>query len=212
MKDHFCMSFEHIFWGVDKHISNSCYMHRISDHESNLRIRAGLSVADTVASDCSIHCDPSEPDRTIFVNHLENIGCHVIVSERLKDFLVSQALPNVEYLRLKVYNHKDRPISQSYYIVNPINPIDCLDLDTCVVTWKTERQIRPKRMEAFETDPIKCAALPALFRAQTLSKYLLIHRDLAAAMDAEGFEGNLWVQPEHIAGETLSPDVGDHYK
>lgn len=212
MKDHFGMSFEHIFWGVDKHIPNTCYMQRISDQEANLRIRVGLSVADIFASDCSIHCDPSEPDRTIFVDHLENVGCHVIVSERLKEFLVLQKLSDVEYLQLKVYNHKERPIAQSYYIVNPVNPIDCLDVEKCIVTWKTDRQIRPKRIEGFEPDPTQCTSLPALFRAEPLSKYLLVHRDLAAAMDAEGFEGNLWVQPEHIAGESLSPDVGDHYK
>lgn len=205
------MSFDHVFWGFAR-LPNNAFMGGISDSAASVELRYGREVGDTYPSDVTIHVDPTKPDKTIVGEVLRNLSCHVIVSRRLKEFLAEKDLPDVEYLPLKVYNHKNRLVQKEYFIVNPFRPQACLNIPACGFSWRAEPGRDPRHIDQFVVDESNCTSLPLLFRPEPLFSYVLIHRELAQAIDEAGFEGNFWIEPHFLDGVNLMGEVINHYR
>ena len=52
---------------------------------------------------------------------------YLIVSGKVKAILEKEALTNIEYLPVLIYDQKKRCASSDYYIANILGSIDCLD-------------------------------------------------------------------------------------
>ncbi len=205
------MSFDHVFWGFAR-LPNHAHLGGISDSDADLNVTYGREVGDAYPSEVSIHVDPTKPDKTILGEVLRNVGCLIIVSRRLKEFLQERDLPDVEYLPLKVYNHKNRLVQKDYFIINPFRPQACLNIPACGFTWRAKPGRDPRYIKQFVVDNSQCTSLPLLFRPEPLFNYVLIHRDLAQAIDAAGFEGNFWIEPHFLDGVSLMGEVINHYR
>jgi len=191
------MSFDHLFWGVHM-IPHASFMNSLEGFGNDYKIRNGESVKAEYPDDVTLTWNPDFPDHTIMTDCLNNISSEIIVSQRVQEFLAKRNLPDVEYLPVKVFNHKRRPLKTPYYVVHPTQVLDCLDLDACGITWD-RRGTEAEEIEQFVVDPAKCHDLPPLFRLRPMQYYVVLSRELSEALDAFGVEGMGWVEPHKLA-------------
>lgn len=71
---------------------------------------------------------------------------------------------DIEYLPFTLYDHRKRPYSQDYFIINPIGTFDCLDLEASDIDWSEERPDEILDIEEHVLDRKKMKDAPQLFR------------------------------------------------
>jgi hypothetical protein len=76
--------------------------------------------------------DPSFPKDIDLADSLDGTT-FVIVSDAVRSFLDSAAVPQIETLPIKIIDHKGRVASDAYYILNPLAAVDCIDEDASAV-------------------------------------------------------------------------------
>jgi hypothetical protein len=124
----------------------------------------------------------------------------VIVSSPLKRFLEAEALKNVEYLPVSIINHKDRVASADYFIVNPVEPQDCLDLDKSSVTYNHIIPTDIDWVKQLVLDPKRIDPDVRLFRIKNFNSAVIVRRDLAEAVTKAGFKGTLFLELNEYEG------------
>ncbi len=209
------MSFDHVFWAVDK-ANNAARMNGLEGFDDDYMINEGEPVAPNPSNppeeeypdNATLHWDRSFPKDTIMTDTLANSNGFMVVSSKTKEFLVDYGVPNVELLPVTVFNHRKRAVKTPYYIVHPVPPIELLDIEACDVEWRGSRVDEAiKQMANFVLDATKVVDLPPIFRLGRISKYVMVHRKLAEAMDAHGLVGNGWIEPKSLEGEWLQPSL-----
>ncbi|WP_073560951.1 imm11 family protein [Archangium sp. Cb G35] len=90
-----------------------------------------------------------------------NTGQMLIVSKRLKDGMSAVNRGPVQYLPLAIYNHKKRPASSDYFIVNPVGALDVLDTAASEIQYHDGQVVKVTK---YVLDPGKIARAPDVFR------------------------------------------------
>lgn len=92
----------------------------------------------------------------------------------------------VEFIPLVVVNHKGRPHSDAYFLVNPVGSLDCLDLRRSVIRYfeNTEKILGIDRMVL---DPVKLQTAPPLFRIREAPNHYVIDEPLSQRFAERGF-------------------------
>ncbi len=67
-------------------------------------------------------------------NFFEYTG-HIIVSKRFKEYLESNINDAIEYIPISIYNLNKELIHNEYFLVHPINVIDCIDMKESVLEF-----------------------------------------------------------------------------
>lgn len=113
----------------------------------------------------------------------------LLVSARVKTFLEGACNCNVEFLRVSIVNHKGRIASHEYYVVNPQDVCDCIDIERSEVEWN---DLDPESICLCDSLVLREDAIPTdlqIFRLHRWRKLVVIKRELADAMVAAGFTG-----------------------
>ncbi|MBZ4422591.1 hypothetical protein [Myxococcus sp. RHSTA-1-4] len=71
---------------------------------------------------------------------------------------------DIEYLPFTLYDHRKRPYSQDYFIINPIGTFDCLDFKASDIAWDDEKPDEILDIEEHVLDRKKMKDAPQLFR------------------------------------------------
>jgi hypothetical protein len=124
----------------------------------------------------------------------------VVISGKAKAFLEKAAAKNVEYLPMTVLDHKGAIASSDYVIVNPLDVIDCIDLEASSAHASS---INKGMIDGCKKLVLREAAVPAdliVFRTQFWSGRILIRRSVADAMLAAGLTGMHFIEPEKYTG------------
>src|SRR5438552_3993429 len=120
------MRSNYVVWDT-KVIPNACVLQDLVRVEKDYQLRKGVPLASTFPEDAAFTMDPDFPDNTVLTDNLLNTNMMIVASMRLKMFLERQSLRKVEYLPVTIINHKGKPASREYFIVHPIDPVECLD-------------------------------------------------------------------------------------
>jgi hypothetical protein len=194
------MSLDYVLWEKPL-IEHGVVLRGLKGVKNEWELNEGVPRAST-PMDAEFHMDPERPHDTVLADSVGNIDMLIVASERLTNFLRARALADVEYLPAKIVDHKGKSIPTPYFIVHPINPVDCLDAQRCGVTWDSldpeyiDRLERLAMKESFERDALEGAFTRALFRPRLYYRVTLVRRDLATAMDEAGFTGLRWLELE----------------
>ena len=81
----------------------------------------------------------------------------VVISKALRDELVGAGVQNVEFLPVQIHNHKKRLASADYFLLNPPETIDCIDIAASGVTWNS---INPELISTCKKMVLKVASIP----------------------------------------------------
>jgi hypothetical protein len=112
-----------------------------------------------------------------------NTEGYLIVSGEMKQAVEALcAGVDIEYLPLKIYDHRQRLHSPDCWIVNPLGNRDCLDEAASGVTYGTEGSV--VEIKELILDERKLAGAPSLFRVdKDPSKYVVDDRFAAMVKD-----------------------------
>lgn len=187
------MKSNYVIWQF-KSVDGACVLKDISGMDQQYRLNDGTPLAREFPANVSFHMDPDYPTDLLLVDNLLNADMLIVASARLKEFLEARDLEKIEYLPVHIIDHKGREASNGYFIVHPLEPVTCVDENASVF----ERDLlMPDAYSSFERLVIDESRIPPgrqIFRLNGFWDLTLVRRDLAEALDQEGFSGLGWLE------------------
>ncbi|MCI0400218.1 MAG: hypothetical protein L0Z68_02785 [Gammaproteobacteria bacterium] len=157
--------------------------------EEAYELNYGVSRARNFSSDAVFRMDPEFKKAIKLADALDNASFLIVASRRLKDFLEKEKVPDTEYLRVSILNHKNRLASDDYYIIHQVGAQNCIDLNQSIVKWNL---INPDQISSIKKLVIDESAIgpnATLFRVKALPSIIFVRRDLADKLEKAGFTG-----------------------
>lgn len=187
------MQSDYLIW-TDEVVPGACSLAGMTGYAEDWKLVYGEPVAAEFPGAARFSMDPDTPRDMALTDNLVNLDMLIVASQRLRDLIEAQQPAAVEYLPVPIFNHKKRAIAEPYFIVHPIQTVDCLVLDACEPTWGRINKKAIQRVAHLVIDAQRVPADRLLFRPQLFNKVILAHRKLADAIDAAGMTGVRWVE------------------
>lgn len=181
----------YVIW-YNRQRNNECTLRDFVGMDNTFPLTAGLSLEASFPDDSSFAMDADEPTKFGLTDSLSNTNQVIVASEALSEFFKKNAVPSVEYLPTKIIDHKGRLLKDKYFILHPINPVDCLNLDGVEVEYSL---ILPDQIDALDRIVLHEDKIPSdrvFFRCLNFSDVILVKRSFADAISAAGFTGFKW--------------------
>lgn len=165
----------------------SAYFGSIQNFEGDYQLFDGKSLKDTFPDDVYFEMR-KEWGKFLgdFVNGIDNF---LIISDKAKGIIEQYPHENIEFLSVGVYNHKKRLEKAPYWLLNLLDPQDCLDE---AASRPIVNHILPDQYSSVE----KLVIAPELvkpdvciFRIHKLPTVKLIREDVASHLEREGCTG-----------------------
>jgi hypothetical protein len=159
----------------------------VLNYEDSFELREGTSLAQQFPADAAYRMRDDFPDNIQLHEVLYTLDSLLVVSEKVKAFLEAERVQHVEYLPVKVLNHKDRAVKERYFIVNMLPLVDCIDTSR---TKFTPNLLDPEQFDNISNLTVDEKRIPANFqvlRLKHLPGAMLINRTLAEK--SAGFRG-----------------------
>ncbi len=121
--------------------SNSTYgqVEDLTDFIDSWMLRKGRIIEDEYPKDA--HFQFHKTEGNLLTDYVNNIYGAFMISQKLKDLLDSFDIDEtvVQYLPFKLSDKKGRPFDGTFYIVNPLESVECLDIDQIAVAAKNSK-------------------------------------------------------------------------
>jgi hypothetical protein len=176
-----------------------CKLNGLVGLEDDYEIDDGVSRSDGWPSDVSASMDPEFPKDIGLADSLPGTG-FVLLSAAAKAFLEQKQVRNIEYLPIKIINHKGRAMIEPYFVLNPLEIVDCIDKDASGVRLSPMNKTMIKSCKQLVLHEEKVPAEARVFRTAFWSGRILIRRDLAEEMNAAGLTGMTFLEPQTYTG------------
>ena len=183
----------YIIWKA-KNEGNSCLLSIIQNVEDDWELAEGISRITNFPEDAFFHMDPEYKKNVRLTDNLINIDNVIVAHKRLKEFLETKKLKNIEYLPVSIINHKDRIASKEFFIVHPIIPQDCLDIDRSGCRWSNIAPTDIVDVDKLVINEPRIDPDIHLFRLKYFYPPVFVRRDLAEEITQAGFTGLLWLE------------------
>jgi len=183
----------YVIW-KNKRVRNACVLDQLIGVEKIFQLKKGVPQGATFPKDAVYTMNDDYRYDTLLIDSLFNTDRLIVAARGLKGFLEVRVLRQVEYLPVTILDHKRRPTGTDHFIVHPIDPVDCLDVDKCGAVWSKIVPDNIREIKTLVIDESKVDPERELFRVKYFYKIVLVRRDLAEAIDREGFTGIRWIE------------------
>ncbi|MCP4133648.1 MAG: hypothetical protein GY754_21955 [bacterium] len=178
---------DYLVWTIDRQELNACYVGRLKSVKNEIKRKRdfdeGLSQIEDFPDDAYFQMDSQYPYSTLLTDHIHNSTNLIIASKEMKEFLSEENLTNLEYLPVSIRDYKGRVRSKDFYIVHPINPVDCLDPEK----WDPGIVHNCENIAVIDS---KVDVTRKIFKFNQFYKPVMIHCELAEKIKEKGFTGN----------------------
>ncbi|AKV01126.1 hypothetical protein AKJ09_07789 [Labilithrix luteola] len=161
----------------------------LSGLEKSYRINNGEPLEASFPSNVTYHQHADYPDDVALGDTLLNSDMLIVGSKRLASFLASRSIPKLESLPVRIVDRKGSELSSEYSIINPIEPIACLDTGASVYETDLLDPDSIDNVTKLVLDESKIPADRLIFRMQGYWNTTFVHRSLAQAIAAQTFSG-----------------------
>lgn len=185
----------YVIW-ENKMVANSCVLDQLHGMDEEHKFREGVSLAETFPENAFYTMDPDFKNNTLMTDCMFNTDELIVASRAVRNFLERQGVKKVEYLPVKILNHKRKAVKEEYFIVHPVDNVDCLNVERCGATWSEMLEGQIDKVERLVLDEAKIGPERVLFRCRQFYLVTLVRRDLAEAIAREAFSGMRWVELE----------------
>lgn len=151
-------------------------------------ISVGERVADRWPDDVSFKMDPAYPKDVKLVDSIINSEHVVLASPRFQEFFRDQKLPDLEFLKVTILDHKGRVAADDYAIVQCCRVVDCVDQDKSKFRWDG-LDIPSMLARKLVFDQSKLSDEDRFFRARYVPALSFMREDLVEAIRAANFAG-----------------------
>lgn len=131
----------------------------------------------------------SESPGILLSDVISNILGYLIVSPALRALLEEHSGAEIEFLPVRILNHKGRLASDEYSIANVIGTVDCVDMA------RSEGRLDPgesgvfARLKKLHLDPGRVPPEGRLFRIAAMPPVMIIRDDLRRILEDAGITG-----------------------
>ncbi len=177
---------EYFFW-KNIYKDGFCICENIQGFDDSHKLNRGVSVAADFPDTAFFPMDPDFPKDIKLGDGIRNRSGVVLISDALKKTVEGMALNNVEFLQVQIKNHKGRIASKEYFILNPLDVCDAIDLNQSDVKWN---QINPSIIATCKKlvlDPEKIPPAFKVFRLKSFPRHAVVRGDVADAVRAGNF-------------------------
>ncbi len=177
-----------------------CVITKLEGFKEQWLLLKGVTLADKWPNTVTFKMSPQYPTD---INLSDNLfgGSYRVVSAQLKEALVPLAgKSNIEFLPVSILNHKGRVASKDYFVLNPLDTLDCIDQEKSGLVWNA---IDPTVISNCESFVLKDDAIPEdsnMFRAKFMAKTILVRREIADKLSAAGLTGLSFLEPSKYTG------------
>jgi hypothetical protein len=111
-------------------------------------------------------------------SHVGNMLGMIVASSALRQLIEKHCADvEIEYLPFTLIDHKKRPYSTDYCIVNPLGGLDCVDLKASKITYNSTGKV--SFIDELVLDQRKVARAPQLFRVDLRPSMYILGQALA---------------------------------
>lgn len=182
------MAGEYLIWW-HRRVPHACVLNELTGLDRQFRLNNGTPLAADFPPGVALHMDPDFPDDLLVTDSLRNADMLVVASDPLADVIRKFATSGVEFLPVKIIDHKGRSLAGPFHIVHPIDPVDAIDRERSVFE---EDLLEPGAIESIDKlvlDPARIPPDRAFFRLAGFWDATLVRRDLADAVIQSGATG-----------------------
>ncbi len=176
-------------FGKTKPGRNACRLKALQGIEDDFELFKGISLASRWSSDASFYMNENFPEDLKLEEVVFNRNNLLVVSERLKELLEAEQIKHIEFLPVRIFNHKKRQVKENYFILNQTLLVDCLDLDKSTVRYNN---IDPSSISSVVEMVIEEDKIPEnmqLFRMARCTAITIFARELAKKLEAAAISG-----------------------
>lgn len=142
----------------------------------NYRMARGIAIGDIYPQAAKIYLERRKPG-TKLVSLIGNTQRYLIVCTDMKELIEQHVNDELELLAFTLYDHKERVLSDDYWIINPIGTNDVLNKDASDIRYSVDNPADVVSVRKFILDPELLTAEPNLFRVpQVASRYFISER------------------------------------
>lgn len=161
----------------------------LDGYEDDFMLLEGEALSDEFPTDASYRMNRDFPDDLGLEDAAFNLDYQLVVSERLRAFLEAREVPGIEFLPVAMLDHRGRAVKADYVIANLLTHVDCVDMEATTHTWNDLDETAMDEIETLTIDPERVPDDVPLFRLVHVTDVIGVRRDLAEALEAEGFTG-----------------------
>lgn len=187
------MSGNFVIWQY-RPVAHACVLKQLDGIDKQFRLRNGTSLQNEFPGGVYYRMHPDFPSDLLLIDNILNSKQLIVASQKLKEAIEKHQPPKVEYLRMGILDHKGRIASDNYFFIHPIEPVDCIDRSQSIFE---EDSVDPESIDSFKRLVIDESKVPSerkIFRLKGFWDITLVRRDLAEALDKEGFSGLGWLE------------------
>jgi hypothetical protein len=180
---------EFVVWGSVP-IGNACVLEGIEDFDGDSDLVRGRPRPADFPGDAVMAMTQRHKKNTRLLDDVSNFSGLKVCSPGLVEFLRSKKLKNVEYLMIKILDHKRKVASDEYCIVHPIHPQDVLDIDASKPRYGA---LIPTEIDSVKQTVLDTKRLDPevrLFRIANFFFPVVLEKAIADEIVAKGFKGS----------------------
>jgi Immunity protein family (Imm11) len=177
-----------------------CVVLALNGVERGYELTKGVSRAKGFPPDAYFQMDKQFKKQVALSDNVANLDSMPLVSQRLKTFIEERKPKRIEFLRVKILDHKDKPVKDDYFIVNPLTVVDCIDTQQSKFMWNS---IDPELIAGITKLVLKPKAIDPellMFRPKHDEGRVFLRRDLAQEIQTAGFTGVTFIEPSKFVG------------
>jgi hypothetical protein len=180
---------------VRAHVENDfAHFKKLRNVDDAYKLGMCMSLATSFSADAQVPMDPDFPEEIALADSLEATASLLVVNDRVRELFEANGVQNVEWLPVKVINHKRRPVKEKYYVINVLSSGDCIDIKNSVFEWNKIDQDMMSSIKKLVVDETRLPADVKLFRPWHMPYAMMIHRTVADAIMANGLTGFLFTE------------------
>ncbi|MEL7363273.1 MAG: DUF1629 domain-containing protein [Bacteroidota bacterium] len=164
------------------------YKH-LEGYDRDYKLLKGRELVRSFPSDASYRMNRDFPDDLGLEDAAFNLDYQLVVSERLRAFLEAREVPGIEFLSVTMLDHKARAVTADYAIANLLTHVDCVDKEATTHEWNSLDDTAMVGVKNLTVEPDRVPDGVPLFRLVHVTDVIGVRRDLAEALQAEGFTG-----------------------
>ena len=190
-----------LVWRPGIAVDGICKLNDLRGVPNNFEIHEGQSRLVDWPADASAAMDPNFPKDIGLADSLDGTG-FVLLSNKVRALLEGRIGGRVEYLPIKVINHKGRVASEEHSILNPLEVVDCID----PIASEAEMDIiLDDAIDSVARLVLREDVIPPglnVFRLARWTSRIIIRRSLANELTNAGLTGLRFVEPAKYDGMT----------
>jgi hypothetical protein len=170
------------------HQNGGASVEYMSDQEHVWDLSIGKKLAKVWPDDVSFKMSPKHPKDVTLLDHISNLENVLLISPKFRDVLRSQGLKELEFLPVKILDHKGRVASKEYSILNCLRVVDCVDQKKSDFSWD-ELDEPSMDIDKMVLNPNALGEDDRIIRAKYVPAQMFFREDLTQSILGQGFSG-----------------------